>query len=235
MQTVGRIAGTGTDALALWSRLSAAHRDLIPPYPGAGVIPLVVTPTPPEMVPLPEGYTPDGWLVACYRGAWRKVYVRPCALGPSSPARVRAMLAPLGAALAERRIPPGVWFVWLFRQWAEKVGRGATGPAPIQWSLKAENVERWRGWFWGTETARGGTGHLTPSHANLLRRWSAARAALLDAARRVPELPASRVARIMREHLPDGLYEALVEDGRREAADELAELTTRVSRGEYLW
>ena len=102
MQTVGRIAGTGTDALALWSRLSAAHRDLIPPYPGAGVIPLVVTPTPPEMVPLPEGYTPDGWLVACYRGAWRKVYVRPCALGPSSPARVRAMLAPLGAALAER-------------------------------------------------------------------------------------------------------------------------------------
>lgn len=209
---------------------------MLPRFPGVDVIQPARVPPP----PLLTGDNPEQWAVQLWRA-----YLAVIAPG-SRPVRLadmqaledtkRNVLLAAGPVLHARGTQPLPWCKFSAAAWC-KFGPGKLRRRcpNLQWVYGSAQLRRADLWYqWRGPTTGGVRLAFSPSHRRLIAQYGAMRHAVLEAARS-SVLTEEIVRSIVRSTLPEGQYEAAVEQARLESEMAQVGIDSQLRRGVDLW
>jgi hypothetical protein len=224
---MGRLSGK--NARADWVT-TAVRSGLLPPYPGATVVPPVIVPPPPLLGHDMSDIDVAETLAEAYRAS---VYA---VMGEVSRAMTRSRiedtrwfhsLCACGRLLRDASVAPLSWAVWSMEVW--KGWKPGGRPGPPNWVFSPTRVD---GRMDNFLREFGSVGQprmvITDAHRELLARYRA----VVDgvAAEGVGALRA-----LLAEHLPVGMYDELLSRASEESALERGKIEMALTDGAWLW
>lgn len=225
-----RLSGSGADVPRPTPGLPG-----LPPFPGASSVPPAVIPNPPLIDPKASDKDLAMTLIRAYRGAVDSRYGGRCmvhASGDITRSKNFKALVDAGKALIDHEIPPAAWAAFSVDTWRKYSHEAlAKKPPPVTWAMNAKRINDRRGWFRAeSDNYTGGRVIYGNAHQDLIKRYDLmrreARAALADG---------RPVSEVVERHFPDGMFQRLVDQARREAVENQQRLRHLVQRGEWLW
>lgn len=212
---------------------------IVPPFPGATLIPLA---TPPPARLLDGAETVDEWvtyLLAVYANGWGHYWPRGAKGKPYQhkdvATRGRKALEAAAWAMFHEEVPPAMWIRFCFERWMRDPPEGVKPKrTPPVWRtvLHGEQVRKFTSWFRRESSTYGvASGVLTPTHRELLRKHKAMTTALMQCHAEAPDV----MARVVAEHFPRGAWEAMVATAQREARAQQDRFDKASRQGEWPW
>jgi hypothetical protein len=212
---------------------------MIPAYPGARVVPLIVVPSPAKLdttePPIRRAErVAKWWCSAVQRKLGRVVHIPGT---DESRDLIESRYCPdlLAAArmFVKHDIAPAAWCGFSIDVWGSgtRSKRIARVP-PLAWVFNPDRITERLDWFCAERVRyMGGQVRMGPRQRELVRRYEVLQSALLAA----PQLDEALVRRLVSTHLPAGMYARLVAAAQFESAQTSFELAVKAREGEYLW
>jgi hypothetical protein len=242
-----RVAGQASVDPNAWPALLARFGDIIPPYPGPTLVPMVRVPPPPKFnVDVHGGLSlvdRARQLAQAFRAVYEKRVRKTCwAFGRSrtlfdvQSSRYYFDLAECADALYAHDVAPAAWCAFSFDVWKTHVatGKQAKKPPPVTWVLSGARADERLNWFLA-ELPRysGGQVWVGAAHHALIRDWNRMREALL--ANRGEMWLTLHVMQIVGRYFRGDAYKERVGLAKREAEETIKMLADRVADGACLW
>ncbi len=213
---------------------AALPAGVLPPYPGPAIVPMVQVPPPPLLDPSLGATGRARVLANAYCAVAKERYgVAYWAFARcKNIARQRnyTLLCKAADAMCAARIAP---IAWCLSSWAQWRHINPAEPFPrIPWIMRVDRIEKRAGQFDNARYA-GGRVVVGRKHRELIERWLAARTALQKLAN--AQVSDARMAKCVRRHWPEGLWETMVEDAVAQAQAKQKQLDADAARGVWLW
>ncbi len=205
----------------------------VPLYPGHSVVSPATTPDAPELE-VGAGYPAFATaMVRAYRGAIEKRFGRQkrpiLARGDITRSKHFAHLTAFADELIRHEIPPATWCIHRVDLWRELAkGKNLPKTPSLTWVFNMKAISDELRWKFRAEYGAGrigGRAVFSKAHLKLL--------AIYGAMKR--DLATMKKADAVAKHFPNGLYDELVDQARRDAAETRYRLECDIQRGRHVW
>jgi len=215
-------------------RIDNVLKGLIPPYPGASIVPPVVIPPPPA---IPKNATDEEAaviLAKAYRSGIKHVLRRNCYSlfrGDITKSKPYKTLVVASKLLRQYNAAPISWAVWSCSVW--KKWKGVKSNPPIMWVYGMPRIDGKIDVFRREHSEGTARTALTEKHRILLNRYNE----LIIELNKLSNTGASEIERIrlVKRYFPSNMYWALVEKINEESELIQKRLVVRIRRGEWVW
>lgn len=253
-----RLDGGASRERFVWPLIARQYADIIPPFPGPGVVEFASLPSP----PLLDAKEPDPrkvWrVIAGYATAVRHHYGACYAFDRVSEATVlRSKHYPtLSEAVPhfiDLKIAPLAWSAFSIHVWQSYVvggGRGKTWdavpsrqrrgpsrrtPPTPAWTFSVKRINERVDWYsWQESYWRGGRLDISIAHRKLATRWYRMKAAIVLAAAN-GKVTREMIEKAVQANLPKREYDRLKDEAETAAMVQQDAWNRAVKRGEWVW
>lgn len=205
----------------------------VPPFPGHSLVSAALVPPAPKLHADTPTVTQATMLARAYRGAIEKRFGRQkhpiLARGDISRSKHFVHLTTFAEELIAHDIAPAAWCIHRIDVW-RKLPKSPSRPLTpsITWVFSLDAISDAKRWKFRAEYERGSLGGrmiFSKVHLRLLAIYNAMHA----------DLRRMRKADAVAKHFPNGLYDELVDQARRESAEISYRLSGDVARGRHVW
>lgn len=252
-----RLGGGASHERYTWPLLVREFGDLLPPYPGPGVIEFATLPAPPLIKPSLKEPRAVWRLMCGYSCAVKHYYGASYAFARVSEATVLQSrhyptLAAAVPQLIDLKISPVAWAAFSIHAWRGYVVGGGKGktwdaapsaqrgpsrrtPPSPGWTYSRKRLAERVDWYSWTEAYhRGGRMHFSQAHLELVRRYESMKRAILTvASQRL--VTRAEIAQVVQAHLSKRRFDQLKGAAETEAMLQLASWQAAIKQGEFIW